>query len=372
MAVRSRDSIWEITVAEIIGIPVRVHLSFMLLVLWLVTSDYSAGLGLGGTLLFVLGLSVSVVLHELGHAAAARFFSVRTRDIILYPFGGIAYLMEEPKGLPAVIIALAGPIVSTTIFLVGTLILGIDRVFSPADSDVVGSLILTNFALAVFNLIPAYPMDGGRVLRGALEAVKSKNSQKITANISIAICVVMAGFGAAYGLWSLVIIAGYVIWEALKDRTMVRLLSAATDLRVRDVMLPVSGLITLPHGMRVSQALVVGLRSFQEWFPVTHLTKAIGIISKDELIFASNSPEGEDDYVSGIIEFESSRYSPNQKLEEVLKNLPPAGAPPGLVEEDGNLLGILPREKMLEYLLVFGGKTAAAVDRPQKDSASEP
>lgn len=371
MAVKPRDSIWEITVAEIIGIPVRVNLSFMLLVLWIVTSDTSAGLGLWGMLVLIVGLATSIVVHELGHAVAARAFGIRTRDIILYPFGGVAYLMDEPKGLRAVIVALAGPLVSATIFFFGYLALGGDRLFAPVDSDVISALVLTNLALAIFNLLPAYPMDGGRAVRGILEAFHLTNARRITADISIVICVILSGLGLAYGLWSLVVISAYVVWEAIKDRTMVRLLTAATDLKVKDVMLPISGLITLPHGMRVSQALVIGLRSFQDWFPVTHLTKAIGIISKDELIFASNSPDGEDDYVSGIIEYESSRFSPHQKLEEVLRNLPPAGAPPALVEENGTLLGILPREKMLEYLLVFGGKGADSSAPRSKDSTSE-
>lgn len=369
MSVKTRDSLWEVTVAEVTGIPVRVHVTFVLLVLWFSTGELSAELGLAGTLALLGGVAISVVAHELGHALAARAFSIQTRDIILYPFGGVAYLMGEPRALQAVIVALAGPLVSATIFFFLYLAVGAEVVFYPASPSTIGSLALTNLVLAAFNLIPAYPMDGGRILRGALEAVNCKNAKRITADISIAISVVIAGAGLAYGIWSFVIIALYVAWEAIKDRTMVKLLSAATDLKVSDVMLPVAGLITLPHGMRVSQALTVGLRSFQEWFPVTHLTKAIGILSKDELIVASRSNDGDDEYVSGLIEFESSRFSPHQKLEEILRNLPPAGSPPALVEDDGQLIGILPREKMLEYLLVFGAKDNSENPRP-KDSTS--
>ncbi len=372
MAVKSPDSFWKVTLLELLGIPVRIHLSFILLVLWIGLSELAAPFGPLGTALFLTGLAASIVLHELGHALAARLFKIPTREIVLYPFGGIAFLGAEPKAGAALVVSLAGPAVSVALFCFGWLALGSDRLLNPPESDGVAALTVTNLALAIFNLLPAYPMDGGRALRGALELFGFKNSTKITANISLVLSTALLIVGILGEAYTLAIIAIYVASQAVKDATMVRLYQAAGRLTVEDIMLPTNGIITLPHGMRVSEALVTALRSFQEWFPVTHLNRAVGVVSKQELIVAANSAESDaDEYISGLMERTPARYKPEQPIEDLLAHLPPSGAPPALVEDNGELVGMLPRDKMLEFLLVYRGKgtkdsTAADVNNSKK------
>lgn len=149
------------TILRIRGIPIRLHSSFLVLagglVLWQLVAEGAAAAVTG----LLLGVVVfgSVLLHELGHALAGRGFGLRTRDITLYPFGGVA-AMEVPATRPTVelIVAVAGPAVNAGLALFGLLLL---RLGVPFASEV----LAINAMLGIFNLLPAYPMDGGRVLR---------------------------------------------------------------------------------------------------------------------------------------------------------------------------------------------------------------
>jgi Zn-dependent protease len=153
-------------VASPFGIPFRLHWSFSGLVLWIVGQmvwflGFHPGLMVGAIL--VVGLTLSVGLHELGHALAARRYGIGTRDITLYPFGGVASIERMPEDPDQeLVIALAGPAVNFVLAAIGGwLWLGtgweMSRVF-----------VATNLVMGVFNLIPAFPMDGGRVLRALL------------------------------------------------------------------------------------------------------------------------------------------------------------------------------------------------------------
>jgi len=146
------------------GIPLRLHISFVLLAAALISIEaLSGGLAAAGTMA-LLGATLfgSVLLHELGHALAARRFGIETRSITLYPFGGIAALDREPRSPSAELwIALAGPAVN---FALAAAALPLALLGTPTAVTFVG----INIALGLFNLVPAFPMDGGRVLRAAL------------------------------------------------------------------------------------------------------------------------------------------------------------------------------------------------------------
>lgn len=171
-------------IAKIFGIPVELHWTFALILIWIVYSSYIAGASAVGILInvaFLLSLFACVVLHEFGHALTARRFGVNTRDIILSPIGGIARLDKLPeKPVQEFLVAIAGPLVNIVIaFLLMPYLL-----FSPVEgflqdlvtlsilregiTEFVPGLIALNFLLAAFNLLPAFPMDGGRILRSLL------------------------------------------------------------------------------------------------------------------------------------------------------------------------------------------------------------
>lgn len=162
---------WNWQLGKIAGIRVQMNITFLILLAWVALSGLSSGGALGSLVSVVLSLFVFgvVVLHELGHALAARAFGIPTRDITLTPIGGVARLEGMPrKPIQEVIVAAAGPAVNFA--LAGLAALFIPVV--PASSFLTASLltwfIWMNLILAGFNLIPAFPMDGGRILRAAL------------------------------------------------------------------------------------------------------------------------------------------------------------------------------------------------------------
>jgi Zn-dependent protease len=168
---------WSFHLGRLSGIPVRVHYTFLLLLLWVAFRAFGAGASVFGALLdtaFVLAVFGSVVLHELGHALAARSFGVRTRKITLLPFGGVADLEQMPRSSRQELwIALAGPAVNLAIaaglYVIAMSLggLSVGGVWL-AGLSFLASLMWANVGLAVFNMIPAFPMDGGRVFRALL------------------------------------------------------------------------------------------------------------------------------------------------------------------------------------------------------------
>ena len=163
-------------VGTALGIPIRIHFTFFLLLLWFGMASASTGEGFLTGVVFILLLFGCVVLHELGHAAMAKRFGVETREIVLYPIGGVARLDRIPSGKAELLIALAGPLVNLVLagMLVAWLVVRQVQIsFSPQDllaggAPVVWQLLTANLTLFFFNLVPAFPMDGGRILRAIL------------------------------------------------------------------------------------------------------------------------------------------------------------------------------------------------------------
>ncbi|MEN0048148.1 MAG: site-2 protease family protein [Bacteroidota bacterium] len=171
-------------IATLFGIPIQIHWSFGLILIWTIFSSYSDGRSMTETIwlnLLVLALFICVVMHEYGHALTARRFGVKTRDIILLPIGGVARLERLPeKPMHEFLVAIAGPavnIIIAIVFFLGYFLwhnqASIFQVINYENGAFLSNtfipyLIGMNVFLAIFNLIPAFPMDGGRVLRALL------------------------------------------------------------------------------------------------------------------------------------------------------------------------------------------------------------
>jgi Zn-dependent protease len=165
---------WSITAGSVAGTAVRIHVTFLLLLVWIFGVNYFSG-GLPaawGALVFVVLLFLCVLLHEFGHIFTARAFGVSTPDVILLPIGGVSRLERIPeKPSEEFLVAIAGPAVNVVIavllFLFAGAKLGMDSLVSieNASAGFIDRLAEVNLFLALFNLIPAFPMDGGRVLR---------------------------------------------------------------------------------------------------------------------------------------------------------------------------------------------------------------
>ena len=218
---------WKL--GELAGIDVYVHWSFWLLPAWILMS---AGGGLSAALssvIFVFAVFGCVVLHELGHALAARQFGIGTRDITLYPIGGVASLERLPKNpVKELVIALAGPAVNVAI--AGAIFFGAILLSAGYQTSLLGlaggaflvNLMWVNVALVVFNLLPAFPMDGGRVFRAFLAMrLPYARATVIAARVGQLIAVLL-GLVGLFSSGTLVLVAAFVFLAAQAELTMVR------------------------------------------------------------------------------------------------------------------------------------------------------
>src|SRR5437762_13801996 len=235
---------WSFHVARIAGIELKIHATFLLLLAWIGFVFYREG---GSTaaidgLVFVLLIFVCVVLHELGHALAARRYGINTQDITLLPIGGVARLERMPeKPSEEVVVALAGPAVNVAIAAVLWVVIGLIGLPDPAFIQhtripLALRLFTVNVWLVLFNMIPAFPMDGGRVLRAVL-AMRMNYARATQLAAS-------GGQGIAFlffivGLWSnpmLLLIAVFIYFGASSEAVMAQMREVSKDLRVSAAM----------------------------------------------------------------------------------------------------------------------------------------
>ena len=169
---------WSLPIFRIAGIQLRIHVTFLLLIAWLAFGYYAQGGSAvaASRVIFVLLLFLCVVLHEFGHAFAAKAFGINTPDITLLPIGGVARLERMPEEpVQELIIAVAGPLVNVVIALGLFVAGGSQALLNPSTVEgggLVAQLLTINIMLVLFNLLPAFPMDGGRVLRALLHTTK--------------------------------------------------------------------------------------------------------------------------------------------------------------------------------------------------------
>ncbi len=209
---------WSSNLGRLFGIDTRVHASFLLVLLWAGLSSFNSAGTLVAALagvVFMIAVFASVVAHELGHALTARQYGIQTRQILLLPIGGVAQLDQghmRPK--VELLVALAGPVVS--FLLAGVLftfaaILGGD--LSP--DTFLGSLAWTNLGLAVFNMLPAFPMDGGRVLRAALSSRMGHiRATQIAATLGMVGAALFFALGLYTGRFMLLLMATFLYMAA--------------------------------------------------------------------------------------------------------------------------------------------------------------
>jgi Zn-dependent protease/predicted transcriptional regulator len=294
---------WSIKLFKIRGIDVKVHLTFVLILVWAAYRwSGSTGAGLQGALFGVVAtllLFAAVTLHELGHSFQALKFGVRVRDITLMPMGGLA-LMEEIPEKPAqeLRIALAGPLVNFAIaaLLVGLgALLQVQSVISLDElvrslgqvswSGMLAYLTMANLALGLFNLIPAFPMDGGRILR-ALLAMKLGYSKAT----SIAV-IVGQGLAWLLGLWgfmngsyTLVLIAIFVWMGASQERKQLDAKSVLREIQVRQAMTRQPFVLSTNDALEEAVELI--LSTAQVDFPVMDPTSVslAGLLTEADLL----------------------------------------------------------------------------------------
>lgn len=285
---------WSFHVVRLAGTELRVHGTFLMLLAWVGLARWrEAGwLGAVEAVVFVCLIFGCVVLHEFGHALAARWFGIATPQITLLPIGGVALLERIPeKPLEEVCVAVAGPAVNVLIagLLTGWISLtagfpGVDAVASPTV-DLPVRLLGVNVWLVLFNLIPAFPMDGGRVLRALLALGTTHNrATQIAAGIGQFIAVVFGVLGLLSNPM-LILIALFIYFGAASEATLAKVRAVSSGLRVDAAMM--TGPQSLRTDSTLDDAVELLLRTSQKDFPVVNDAGELqGLLSAGDLILA--------------------------------------------------------------------------------------
>lgn len=350
---------WSWKIGRFAGIDVYVHTTFLLLIAffgfsyWLQTRTLSGVIeGIG----FLLLLFLSVVLHEYGHALTARRFGIRTRDITLLPIGGVARLERMPeKPLQELWVALAGPAVNVVIVAILFVYLFATRTLVPLPSlpltggPFLERLMVVNLFLAGFNLLPAFPMDGGRVLR-ALLALRLDYVQ--ATQIAATIGQGMAFLFGMIGLFRnpfLLFIALFVWIGAQQEASMVQMKYGLSGIPVWRAMM--TEFKTLSPYDRLAQAVAYLLATPQQDFPVVEDGRVVGILTRADLMRAL-AQHDESLLVDSVMRRDFEVVHPGEMLEVALGRLQASDCHVFPVVQEGTLVGLLNSENIGEFLML--------------------
>jgi stage IV sporulation protein FB len=358
---------WSIPVGTIGGTTIRIHLTFLLLLLWIFVAHYVQG-GVHAALqgvLFVILIFVCVVLHEFGHVFAAKRYGVHTPDITLLPIGGVARLMRIPEHpSQELAIAVAGPLVNLVIAAVLYLILG--RIPPLAGTevqnpgiDMLTRLAAVNVFLVLFNAIPAFPMDGGRVLRALLAyRMGFARATQIAASVGQGLAFVFGLLGL-FGNPLLLFIGLFVYLGATAEAHAVQMRQVARGMLAADAM--ITGFETLSPTSRINDAVQALIRTTQHEFPVVDGGGRLrGVLTRDAMIRALQQ-QGRDAPVLDAMTRDIPVVPSRQSLEEVLRLLQEHNAPAvGVTAADGRFAGYVTAENIGEIMMVHVARPPSA------------
>ena len=341
---------------RLLGVPVRLHFTFLLLLIFLLFIGIGERQSGAWTALYVLALFGSVLLHELGHAVVGRRYGIRTLEVVMFPIGGVARLERQPKAREELWIASAGPLVNVLIaagiwialWRFGTL-LPFQALAVPTDANLAQRIAFGNLILAGFNLLPAYPMDGGRILRSLLARFRTEDeATQIAARAGRLLAIMMGLAGLLWSNFMLVFVAMFVYLGAAQEAAALRGRTLTAGYPVRAAM--ITDFRTLSHGDTIRDAGNLLLSTTQQDFPVVYGGSAVGLLTRNRLLRAMMS-EGPDAYVAGAMDRDFPRLSPDQDLSEVLPMLAASGSC-ALVMDGEQLLGMVTSENLSEFLML--------------------
>jgi Zn-dependent protease len=342
-------------IGKVFGIDLKINITFLFLLLWVALSSLLNGASVGNALsemTFIIILFVLVVLHELGHALTAKKFGIVTKDILLLPIGGVARLEkmpEDPK--QEFLVAIAGPAVNLVIgalLFVGLLVSGFfNQPLSLAlvEENLWMQLLIANITLVLFNLIPAFPMDGGRMFRSLLALrMDPVKATSIAARIGQGIAVVIGVLGFFFNPW-LVLTAIFVWVGAKSEASSVKLQENIKDLTVADAMM--TRFYQVEANQTLESVLQLSLQTGQQYIPVTSNHHFLGIIRRQDLLNALQRV-GNRSPAYAAIGLEPTGLSSSTPLKDALISLQTSPVQP--VIDDGELIGLITRESIQQRM----------------------
>ncbi|MGC8654169.1 MAG: site-2 protease family protein [Candidatus Kryptoniota bacterium] len=354
---------WSFFVGKIFGIPIRVHYTFLLLLafIWYVESSmYGPETGLYSAIFWLL-IFVCVLLHELGHSRVAQSYGLTITSIVLLPIGGVSQISDIPKDpMKEVNITIAGPIVN---FVIAGVLLAFGKFFNPSaefgkaslqSGNLVVDLFWANLMLGLFNIIPAYPMDGGRILRGILAMKRNYiEATRLAADVGklFAIGFIVVGF---FINWWLILIGIFIFSGATSEAETTVITSSLEKAPVRDLM--VTDFKTVEPDEPITAVVEKALHTYQNDFPIVENGKFVGILTHASVIEALHHHMHEMK-VGQIARSHFPRIKPDSNAAEALRKMRLAGVTVAPVEEEGKLLGIITLEKLIEASDLLASKS---------------
>jgi Zn-dependent protease len=358
---------WSWRIARLAGIDIYIHLTFLLVLGYFGWLFYVEGGTLGhalygvGVILTLFGI---VVLHELGHALAAQRYGIRTRDITLLPIGGVARLErmpEDPK--QELVVAFAGPLVNVVLAAALFTGLALTRGLAPpleamlVRGPFLDQLLWINVGMVVFNLLPAFPMDGGRVLR-ALLAFKLDYVQatQVAATVGQSMALLFGLLGLLIPNPLLIIIALFVWMGAGAEASMVQMRAAIAGIPIARAM--ITDFRTLRPQDTLSQATQHILSGSQQDFPVVEDNHVVGVLTRNNLM-TGLAQRGFEAPVGEVMQRDFRSAHPHEMLESVLSRLEMNGCHTLPVVRNGQLVGMVTSENLAELLMIQEALRAA-------------
>lgn len=355
--------LWSVTIGRVAGTAIRIHVTFLLFLAWIGFSAFSHG---GRTealqsLVFIVSLFLCVLLHEFGHIFMARRFGIQTPDVTLLPIGGVANLERIPeKPGQELAVAVAGPAVNVVIALGLIVVLGS---LAPADITkiddpglgLLARLASANIFLVLFNMIPAFPMDGGRVLHAILAMrMGPQRAMRVAARIGQGLAFLL-GFAGLFGNPLLVFIAIFVYVAAAGEAQDSEMRQAFAGLTVADAM--ETRIATVPASASLEEAVETLLATPQHEFPVVDaFAKPVGLLVREDIILALRTRERD----ASVMDFARAPVAgvrAGAPLQGALDDMRKTGAAAvSVVGEEGQLLGLLTPQNVAEMMLIKQAK----------------
>jgi len=360
---------WSTKIGTLAGIDVYVHATFLMLLGWVAFVHWRMGHNAAAAVegvAFVVALFACVVLHEFGHALTARRFGIKTRDITLLPIGGLARLERMPDDPRQELwVALAGPAVNVVIAVALFAVLHVTGTLAPLGTLTLASgsfferLMLVNVSLVGFNMLPAFPMDGGRVLRAVLAIrMDYTRATQIAANIG-------QGMAFLFGLLGLfvnpflVFIALFVWIGAGQEAAMTQMKAALGGIPLESAM--ITDFRTLSPNDSLAHAVELLLAGAQQDFPVVEGDTVVGILTRADLLTALARREQQSP-VADVMRRDFLTADAADMIEVTFQRLQDHKCHTIPVVRGGRLIGLLTMDNMGEFLCVqaaIGGRRAA-------------
>ncbi|MFZ5969992.1 MAG: site-2 protease family protein [Bacteroidota bacterium] len=355
---------YSLSLGKIAGIQVFIHWSFLILIAWTIYNDVRAGLGIVDmvwSVVFVLAVFLCVTLHEYGHALAARRYGIQTKDITLLPIGGLAKLESIPeKPKEELVVAIAGPLVNVAIVLVLIPLLLLFGSFdAPLSVSNIGKsnfllmLAAVNVSLVVFNLIPAFPMDGGRIFRALLAfRFERAKATRIAATVGqlLAVGFMILGF---YGDPFLIFIGIFIFFSAQSEAKYTETQSILKNATLRNILIKqpplMAGALTIREA---AQQLLAGQNKD---FLVIENNQPAGTIGREQIIRAI-AELGETATVHQAMDKELLQLDINLSIEAAWREFVLKNKKLALVTDGGQLAGVVDTDNIAEFLMINRAK----------------